>query len=89
MPTLVLLLLECHRVPYAKVWNTSVTTELLLPASVSVRNPTFLGDLDLELEWLQPKLGIEIWNVECKNFLSGLVCGMGFYFFKRRIVEWE
>ena len=56
---------------------------------ISVRNPQFLGDLDLELELLRPKLWIEIWNVECKNFLSGMDCGMGFYFSKRRIVEWE
>ena len=56
---------------------------------VSVRNPPILGDLDLELECLQQKLGIEIWNVECKNFLSWLDCGMGFYFSEVRIVEWE
>ena len=55
----------------------------------SVRNPPFLGDLDLELEWPQTKSGIEIWNVECKTFLSGLDCGIGFYFRERRIVEWE
>ena len=51
-----------------------------------VRNPPFLGDL--ELEWLLPKLGIQIWNVECTNSLTGLDCGMGFYFSERRIVEW-
>ena len=56
---------------------------------ISIRNPPILGDLDLELECLQQQLGIEIWNVECKNFLSGLDCGMGFYFSEMRIVEWE
>ena len=55
----------------------------------SVHNPPILGHLNLELEWLHQKLEIEIWNVECKSFLSGLDCGMGFYFSEMRIVEWE
>ena len=58
-------------------------------AESSVRNPPFVADLDLELELLQQKSGIEIWNVECKDFPNGLDCGMGFYFSERRIVEWE
>ena len=45
--------------------------------------------VDLELEWLQQKLEIKIWNVECKTFLSGLDCGIRFYFSEMRIAEWE
>ena len=48
-----------------------------LPTSVG--NPPFFRDLDLELELLCSKSGIEIWNTEWNNVPTGLDFGLGIH----------
>ena len=44
---------------------------------ISVRNPPSMQDLDWELECQYGELGIEIWNMDCRDRLSGLDSWIG------------
>ena len=65
----------CFSAPHARCspsqqpWNVDVKT--------SDRNPQSMQDLDWELECQCGELGIDIWNTDCRDCLSGLDSWIG------------